>query len=75
MAPKEVTREDNIGSRSKGDPYDAGEGNLAALSLGVMQTTEKVPNNLMVWAKEIFKQNIKNASWIILDVYDEDRER
>lgn len=68
MAPKEATGEDDIGSRSQGDPYDAGEGNLAILSLGVMQTTE-------VWAKEIFKQNVRNASWIILDAYDEDRER
>lgn len=36
MAPKEATGEDDIGSRSQGDPYDAGEGNLAILSLGVM---------------------------------------
>ena len=45
---------------------------------------ENMPNDLMVWAKTIFKQPVENVSWVIemlvglvkmLAVYHKDRER
>jgi hypothetical protein len=40
-----------------------------------MWTKENVPKELIVWAKEIFKQTFGCANWIILVVYVRDGER
>lgn len=39
-----------------------------------MWTTENVPSDPMVWAKETLKQNVENANWIILVTYDIEKD-